>query len=240
MEQDNRSLNILNPSSHLIEAYKKLQVNIQIASMNQKVKVIQVTSSEAGEGKTFTVANLAAVYASKNKKTIVLDLDFRKPKIHQVFNFDIKNGVIDVLAENISLEEAIKHHESGVDILTRGSKPLNIELTLESEKLENLVNKLKETYDVILLDCPPTMVVTDASLITKLADGLLFVVAYNHSKKDIVKESIKRIKSTGVNLLGVVLSQIEKASERSYYNSGYYYYNYNSYSETNDNEGGNE
>ena len=129
MEQDNRSLNILNPSSHLIEAYKKLQVNIQIASMNQKVKVIQVTSSEAGEGKTFTVANLAAVYAAKNKKTIVLDLDFRKPKIHQVFNFDIKNGVIDVLAENISLEEAIKHHESGVDILTRGSKPLNIELT---------------------------------------------------------------------------------------------------------------
>ena len=240
MEQENQSINILNPVSHLAEAYKKLQVNIQIASTGKKLQVIQITSSEAGEGKTFTTANLAVVYAAKNKKVIVVDLDFRKPRLHQAFKCEGKPGIIDVLADNISLTEAIYHHDSGVDILPRGSKPLNVEVTLESEQMENLINELREQYEIIILDCPPTMVVTDASVITKLADGLVFVVAHNHSKKEVVKEAIKRIKSTGINFLGVVLSRIEKAAERPHYSSGYYYYNYNSYSESNDNEGGNE
>ena len=91
MEQENKPINLINPSSHLAEAYKKLQVNIQIASMDKKVQVIQITSSQASEGKTFTAVNLAAVYAAKNKKTIVVDLDFRKPKIHQVFKYHNEN-----------------------------------------------------------------------------------------------------------------------------------------------------
>lgn len=239
MEQENKPINLINPSSHLAEAYKKLQVNIQIASMDKKVQVIQITSSQASEGKTFTAVNLAAVYAAKNKKTIVVDLDFRKPKIHQVFKYHNENGIIDILAGNVKFEDAVQHHESGVDVLVRGTKPLKIEVTLESELMEKFINSLREQYDVIILDCPPAMAVTDASLITKLADGLVFVVAYNQAKKEVVKEAIKRMKSTGINMLGVVMSQLEKGNEHSYYGLGYYYYNY-SYTETVDSEGGNE
>lgn len=237
MEQEN-IINVLNPSSHLAEAYKKLQVNIQIASMNKKVQVIQVTSSESGEGKTFTIVNLAAVYAAKNKKTIIVDLDLRKPRVHSAFGLENKVGVIDVLINDASLEDVIQHHELGVDVLTRGAKPVNVEVTLESEGLENLINTLREKYDVILIDCPPAMVVTDASIITKLVDGLVFVIAFNHSKKEIVKEAVKRIKSTGVNFLGTVFSQVEELSSKSHY-AGYHYYSYGAYNETT-NEGGNE
>ena len=242
MGKENKNISILNPSSHLAEAYKKLQVNIQIASMNSKVQVIQITSSESGEGKTFTAVNLASVYSAKNKKVIIVDLDFRKPKVHKAFNIENKLGVVDILLNNASLEDTIQHCEYDVDVLTRGSKVDNIELLLESEGLDSLIKTLREQYEIIILDCPPAMVVTDASIITRLADGLVFVVAYNHSKKDIVKEAVKRIKLTGVKVLGAVLSQVENSPRRSYYAGYQYYYygSYGSYHETNTNEGGNE
>lgn len=233
MDIENQVITLMNPASPFAEAYKKLQVNIQIASMNKNVQVIQITSTQASEGKTDTAINLAAVYALKNKKVIVVDLDFRKPKVHKIFKLHNDNGLVDILAGNSTLEDVLYHHESGIDVLIRGSKPLKIEAILESEKMAEFINSLRNKYDIIILDCPPTVAVTDASLITKLADGLVFVVAYNQAKKDVVKESIKRLKSTGVNVLGVVMSQMEKSM------SSTYYYGYKYYSDSSD-KGGKE
>ena len=226
MENENKVITLINPSSPYVEAYKKLQLNIQYSSLDKEIKVIEVTSTEANEGKTITAVNLAATYALKNKKAIIVDLDLRKPKIHKIFNRHNENGVVDVVTENVKFEDAVYRHESGVDVLVRGSSTPQIELFLESEKLTNFINELKEKYDVIILDCPPTTVVTDSILISKNTDGIVFVVAYNKVKKDLVKDSVKRLTNIGANVLGVVMTQVEKASNKKYSKNAYYSKNY--------------
>ena len=226
MENENKVITLINPSSPYVEAYKKLQLNIQYSSLDKEIKVIEVTSTEANEGKTITAVNLAAIYALKNKKAIIVDLDLRKPKIHKIFNIHNENGVVDVVTENVKFEDAIYHHESGVDVLVRGSSTPKIELFLESDKLTNFINELKEKYDAIILDCPPTTMVTDSILISKTTDGIVFVVAYNKVKKDLVKDSIKRLTNIGANVLGVVMSQVEKISNKKYSKYAYYSKNY--------------
>ena len=226
MENENKVITLINPSSPYVEAYKKLQLNIQYSSLDKEIKVIEVTSTEANEGKTITAVNLAATYALKNKKAIIVDLDLRKPKIHKIFNIHNENGVVDVVTENIKFEDAIYHHESGVDVLVRGSSTPQIELFLESDKLTNFINELKEKYDAIILDCPPTTVVTDSILISKNSDGIVFVVAYNRARKDLVKDSIKRLTNVGANVLGVVMTQVEKTANSKYSKYAYYSKNY--------------
>ncbi|MBQ4060898.1 MAG: CpsD/CapB family tyrosine-protein kinase, partial [Bacilli bacterium] len=209
-----------------VEAYKKLQLNIQYSSLDKDIKVIEVTSTEANEGKTITAVNLAATYTLKNKKAIIIDLDLRKPKIHKIFNIHNENGIVDVVTENTKFEDAVYHHESGVDVLVRGSNTPQVELFLESDKLANFINELKEKYDTIILDCPPTTVVTDSILISKNTDGIVFVVAYNKVKKDLVKDSIKRLTNVGANILGVVMTQVEKTMNKKYSKYTYYSKNY--------------
>lgn len=226
MENENKVITLINPSSPYVEAYKKLQLNIQYSSLDKEIKVIEVTSTEANEGKTITAVNLAATYALKNKKAVIIDLDLRKPKIHKIFNIHNENGIVDVVTENIKFEDAIYHHESGVDVLVRGSSTPQIELFLESDKLTNFINELKEKYDAIILDCPPTTVVTDSILISKKSDGIVFVVAYNKVKKDLVKDSVKRLTNIGANVLGVVMTQVEKTMNKKYSKYTYYSKNY--------------
>lgn len=226
MENENKVITLINPSSPYVEAYKKLQLNIQYSSLDKDIKVIEVTSTEANEGKTITAVNLAATYTLKNKKAIIIDLDLRKPKIHKIFNIHNENGIVDVVTENTKFEDAVYHHESGVDVLVRGSNTPQVELFLESDKLANFINELKEKYDAIILDCPPTTVVTDSILISKNTDGIVFVVAYNKVKKDLVKDSIKRLTNVGANVLGVVMTQVEKTMNKKYSKYTYYSKNY--------------
>ena len=226
MENENKVITLINPSSPYVEAYKKLQLNIQYSSLDKEIKVIEVTSTEANEGKTITAVNLAATYALKNKKAVIIDLDLRKPKIHKIFNIHNENGIVDVVTENTKFEDAVYHHESGVDVLVRGSNTPQVELFLESDKLANFINELKEKYDAIILDCPPTTVVTDSILISKITDGIVFVVAYNKVKKDLVKDSIKRLTNVGANVLGVVMTQVEKTMNKKYSKYTYYSKNY--------------
>lgn len=224
--EENKVITLINPSSPYVEAYKKLQLNIQYASVDKKIQVIQITSAQASEGKTMTGINLAAVYALKKKKVLIIDMDLRKPRIHKTFNLHNENGLVDILADEVKFDDAVYHHESGIDVLVRGSKTPSIELTLESEKLEKLVSELRGKYEVIILDCPPTIAVTDASIIARLADGLVFVIASNNAKKDIIRESIKRLKAAGANIIGTVMTQVSKSVRLPNYGHDYKYYQY--------------
>lgn len=226
MENENKIITLMNPSSPYVEAYKKLQLNIQYSSLDKNIKVVEITSTEAGEGKTNTAVNLAAAYALKDKKVIIIDFDLRKPKVHKVFNIHNEVGVVDVITGNATLEDTLYHHESGVDVLVRGSRTPQIELFLESEKTSNFINSLKEKYDIIILDCPPVTVVTDSVLISRIADGIVYVVAYDKVKKDVVKDSIKRLNNVGANILGVVMTQVEKTMDKKYAKYNYYSKNY--------------
>ncbi|MDO9629850.1 MAG: CpsD/CapB family tyrosine-protein kinase [Acholeplasmataceae bacterium] len=214
------------PLSYTTESFQKVLINLDYANIDKKIKVIEFTSTLASEGKSTFVSNLAYLMGQKNKKTILIDLDLRKPKGHRVFNSANKDGLTDYLSGKISYESLIKHSdEFGIDYIVTGEKTSSIVNVLEAQKLADLIQKLKETYDYILLDAPPVIAVSDALYIAKLADGVIFVVAQNVAKKTLVKEAIQTLRSNNVHIIGTVLTQVSlKGGAYGYgYDYGYRY-----------------
>lgn len=221
-------LTITDPRSLYSESFRRLQVNLQYASVDKPYRVIQVVSSKPGEGKTTTSLNLAAVYAEKKKKVIIVDLDLRNPKVHRAFKLHSNElpGVTQYILGNAKLEEIIYHSECGIDVITRGEKINFPETLLDSKVLEELINKLKDLYDYVILDCPPVLLVTDPIIISKHADCQVFVVSHKKTKKAEAIEAIRILKKAKANIAGVIMLGVKKPTtyrEKYYY--GYYSYN---------------
>lgn len=213
-----------NPSSPVSESYRKAKVSLDFASLDNPLKVIQITSSLQGEGKTTTAINLAASYAEDGKKVLLVDLDLRRPKLHRAFKIENKNGIVDVLANKITLDEAIKEKD-GLYLLNKGSDVPFPTSLLNSEAIASLFETLKAKFDIIIVDCPPVLAVSDAVVISKYSDGCIFVVSQKHTDKASAKQSIATLKQNNVNILGVVFTQISKKDSKDYHSS-YYYKNY--------------
>ena len=221
-------LTITDPRSLYSESFRRLQVNLQYASVDKPYRVIQVVSSKPGEGKTTTSLNLAAVYAEKKKKVIIVDLDLRNPKIHRAFKLHSNElpGVTQYILGNATLDDVIYHSEYGIDVITRGEKINFPETLLDSKALEELINKLRDMYDYVILDCPPVLLVTDPIIISKYADCQVFVVSHKKTKKAEAVEAIKIMKKAQANLAGVIMLGVKKpTSYREKYFYGYYSYN---------------
>ena len=216
------------PLSLAAESYRRIKTSLEFANVDKQPQVVQVVSSMQGEGKSVTVLNLAATYAEDSKKVIVVDLDFRRPKLHRSFNVENKNGITDVLAGHIKLEEAIKHGDNGIDCLNRGEKAPYPTAVLGSEQMAKLFDELKKLYEYIIVDCPPILAVSDATIISRLCDGCLFVISQSKTEKNAAKESIKILRDNNVNVLGCVFCGITSKGS-NYYNSKYKYYYQNYY-----------
>ena len=198
---DYRIITIEEPSSIAAESYRRIKVGLEYSVVDK-------------------------TYVENGKKVIVLDLDLRRPKLHRSFKVENKNGVTDVLVGNISLEKAIKHTKSGIDLLNRGTEVPSPSSLLESAALVEVVNNLRVKYDYVIIDCPPVLAVSDAILVSKLADACLFVVSARHTEKAAAKEAVNVLKQNNVNLIGVVYTNIRKGDE-AYYSSKYRYYHQN-------------
>jgi capsular exopolysaccharide synthesis family protein len=214
------------PLSFTSESFQKVIINLDYANIDGKIKVVQFTSTLASEGKSTFVSNLSYLLAQKNKKVILLDLDLRKPKMQRVFNVPNKNGLTDYLSGKISYTELIQHSDNfELDFIVVGEKTTAIVNILESQKLKELIEKLRQEYDYVLLDTPPIIAVSDALYVAKNADGVIFVVAQGNAKKALVKEAIETLKSNHVHIIGTVLTQVNLKSGA--YGYGYdYSYNY--------------
>lgn len=213
---------IKNSKSPVSEAYKTLRTNVQFSSFDEKIKVILVTSSGPGEGKSTTAANLAVVMAESGSRTLLIDCDQRKPRIHKIFKVSNSVGLSNLLAEEAGIGEAIL--DSGVDnlhILTSGIKPPNPSELLGSRKMSQFIEMLRERYDSIILDTPPILMVTDAQILSKYADGCLLVVSSGEVEKDSVIKGKELLEKVNSKILGVVLNKME-VNSKGYY--GYYYY----------------
>ena len=223
-----RIITVEEPLSLAAESYRRIKTGLEFANVDKHPQVIQVCSSMQGEGKSITVLNIAATYAEDGKKVVVVDLDFRRPKLHRSFRLENKNGITDVLSGHISLEEAIKHGDNGIDCINRGTKAPYPTVVLGSEAIVKVFEQLRKDYEYIIVDCPPILAVSDATIISRLCDGCLFVISQSKTEKAAAKESIKILRDNNVNILGCILAGIN-ARGSNYYSSKYKYYYQNYY-----------
>lgn len=212
------------PLSYTAESFQKIIINLDYANIDQTIKVVQFTSTLASEGKSTFVSNLAYLLGQKNKKVILLDLDLRKPKMQRVFNVPNKDGLTDYLAGKISYENLIQHSiEFGFDFIVAGEKKTAVVNVLESSKMKELIAKLRENYDYVLLDTPPVIAVSDALYVARNTDGVIFIVAQGVAKKSLVKEAIQTLKTNNVHIIGTVLTQVNLKSGEYGYGYDYSY-----------------
>lgn len=223
-KNNNNDKSLLEPSVRNFEPYNRLISNIKFANVDNPYKIIMFTSSIMDELKTTVCANFAYTAAHNEKKVIIIDLDTRKPRVHKVFSVEKENGIVEYLSGQITKEELIKKTEQNVDIITVGKDVVNPVTLLESQKLKDLINELKEEYDYVAIDTPPLTACNDAAIISKLADGVVYNVAINQGKKKEVKSAIGQLNDANANIIGI---NITKANIKD--RGGYYYYYYYEY-----------
>ncbi len=213
------------PSSPIMEAYRVLRTNIEFSSSIDKIQVLLITSSLQGEGKSTTVANLARAFAYAGTKTLVLDLDLRRPVQHKFYSLDNTVGVSEIIVGKATCEEAIQTTDTeNLHILTSGYRPPNPAELLASPALSELVATLRKSYDMIIMDTPPVNLLADAAILTKEADASILVVSAGNAELDDVKVSLETLRRSGTKLLGTVLNNVTRQS--SSYKYRYYYYDY--------------
>ena len=224
-------INAQNKGGHF-EDYNRLKDNVLYLNADGKNKVIQIESSVMAEGKTTVVCNLAVGLGLTNKKVIVVDLDFRRPRVHRLFSLAKDVGIADYFLGDATKEQIIKKTEyQNVDVITRGGQVYNSSLLLVSDKFKKFIAELREEYDYVFLDCAPVLQVSDFIHISKVSDGVLFMVAYASTTKAQVSEAVKELRKNGVNILGTVLTMYEGDKfGQGYANGKYYKYKY--YEET--------
>ena len=204
-----------------LEGYNRLKDNLLYMNADGKTKVIQVESASAKEGKTTIACNLAVSLGLTDKKVCVIDLDFRRPRVHRVFEISKDNGLAEYFLGELGRDDIIKHTEyNNVDVITRGAEIYNSSLVLVSDKFKELMAWLREQYDYVIVDCAPVLHVSDYIHISKVTDGVIFLVAYASTTKTQVIEAIKELKKNNAKLLGTVISMYNR-KERDY---SYYYY----------------
>ncbi|MBP1990387.1 CpsD/CapB family tyrosine-protein kinase [Paenibacillus eucommiae] len=200
----------LNPNSLISEAYRSLRFNIEFSEFDREVKTIAITSANRGEGKTTTALNLAVAFAQIGRKVILLDVDLRKPSIHLAFGGENIIGLSNFLAGQSTLNEIKRDsYVENLSIIYSGPTPSNPSELLASKQMISLVAELKESYDMVIIDTPPALALTDAKIMAAICDGVLLVVEHGKLKRSIAKKVKDELMFAKANLLGVVWSKIK-------------------------------
>lgn len=212
------------------EAYRHLRTNIEFSAFNSDINVLVVTSANAAEGKSTTSANLAVVMASHRQRVLLIDCDLRIPDIHRLFHISNATGLSDALL-NFKTEgfnvlkyvQQIRHANISNDLYVMPSGPSvpNPAEMLSSKRFREFIDFLKLRFDMIIMDGPPVLPVPDAIPVGLAADGMLFCVASEQTKKEHAKVALTQCKRAGINVIGTCVTMI-KEERNSYYS---YYYN---------------
>lgn len=224
-----------NPKSPISEAYRTLRTNIQFSSIDKDIKTMVITSSGPGEGKSTISVNTAVTMAQADKKVVIIDCDLRKPKLHTFFRMRNGQGLTNVLVEDVDYKEVVNSVEEieSLDLLTAGPIPPNPAELLGSQKMKTFIDEIKEDYDMVILDTPPAGMLTDAVILSSIADGTILVCAVGQANIEAAKSAKALLEKANANILGVVLNKVP-IKGGGYYK--YHYYNYYDYSYYSDSE----
>lgn len=214
------------PDSVPAEAFRSLRTRVQFSRPDKEsLKTILVTSSTPQEGKTTVAINLAGSFALSNKKTLIVDCDLRRPRLHQILERNKQPGLIDHLVGEFELDQIIYPAKiKGLSIITSGTIPPNPAEMLDSKQMEKFLAEVRNRFDYIILDAPPIVAVTDAEILAKKVDGSILVVSADTTENDVFERAIQLIKHDYSVLIGSVLNNFnDKPGYGSYYKYHYYY-----------------
>lgn len=206
-KRDNLLITTTEPSSIITEAYRSIRTSLKYASFDEGRKAILLTSSVQGEGKTSIVSNLGILFAQDQKKVLLIDGDLRRPNLHYIFRINNRSGVSSILTGYSSLEETVISTEiDNLSVLPAGPIQPNAAELLGSIRMDQLIEQCKNQFDIVLIDAPPILAVTDANIIARVSDGIVFVIRSMYTKKDQLVKAQKILHPFKEKVLGVIMN----------------------------------
>jgi len=214
------------PRSAIAESFRALRTDLEFAGVDNPLKTILVTSPGVAAGKTSIAINLAVVIAQSGKKVYLLDGDLRKPSVHRSLGLPNRQGLSDAFRREKDIRDLAQFWQEGnIHVVTSGPLPPNPSELLSSHRFEQIIQTLEREADVVIIDGPPFLV-TDATILSARAEGVLLVIRHGNTKKDEARNTVKQLQRAGARILGVILNQIPRkgkdyAGLYRYY-AGYY------------------
>lgn len=209
------------------ETFNTIRTNISFLGMDNEMKVLMVTSSVKDEGKTTTTCNIANSYSMVKKRALLIDCDLRSPKVYRELNVTKQKGLPDLIMSGfgdcLDYQDYIVKINDYFDVITAGFRPPNPSELLASKRLDAIIKNLRAIYDVILLDTPPVLLVSDAVSLNRLVDGILLVIRYGYTTKEALCESKRVFEVAGIRPTACIFNAVPSTEKRSKY-YGYYGY----------------
>ncbi|HVF57248.1 MAG TPA: polysaccharide biosynthesis tyrosine autokinase [Pyrinomonadaceae bacterium] len=210
--------------SPVAEAYRHLRTSLLLSSAGQPPKTVLVTSSQPSEGKTTTAVNIAMMLAQTGAEVLLLDCDLRRPRIHTHFGLANTRGVTNYLSGDAHVSELVQAHDRlpNLKVIPSGPVPPNAAELLGSDEMRKLLYLLSENFRHIIIDSPPAISFTDASILSTMVDGVMLVVHGGRSSRAVVRRAKQQLQDVGAHIFGIVLNNVKLESNDYYYYSGYY------------------
>lgn len=221
-------ITVVAPKSPPAEAYRTVRSNVHFAQVDQPAHTFLLTSAGAGEGKTMTTANLAAVFAQAGQEVLLVDTDLRRPSLHRIFGLSSERGLTNVLVGETTLDDVILETDvPGLRLVPTGPLPPNPAELLESQQMNRIIARCRDLADVVFFDSPPAIVLTDAVIMSSKVDRVILVAEAGQVTRDAFNEMCRLITNAHGTILGVVLNKLRLSAGDYYYY--YYYYDYSHY-----------
>ena len=216
----------MNPADLAIEALRSLRTSLHFAMMEAKNNILMISGPAPGIGKSFVSTNFAAVYAKAGKKVLIIDADMRKGYLQRAFGLKWDHGLSDYLSGKMGVDEVVKSTRvEHLDVITRGQVPPNPSELLMHGRLKELLSWASQRYDLVIVDTPPVLAVTDASIVGALAGTTLMVARFSQNTVKEIDVARNRFEQSGIEVKGVIFNAVEKKAS-SHYGYGYYNYEY--------------
>lgn len=208
--------------SPVSEAFRTLRTNFQFTSVDLESKKVMITSAGPGEGKSTTAANLAVSIAQTGKSVLIVDADLRNPTQHKFFSLNNGEGLSSSMVQDQEFQYYIRETAvPGISVLPGGPVPPNPAELVGSKRMKRLLEEVSKQFDIVLIDTPPIIAVTDAAILAQEVDGVILVLASGEVQKDYAKKAKELLDKVNAKILGVVLNKADAKTGDYYY---YYYY----------------